>query len=262
MTDRAFFVENGYWVGPPVLDATQVAVVSKHFDAVVTGQYERGRAPRGVNQFGDAMVKVAWALWADAVIYQVVTDPVIAETAATLLGVPELYLWADSLYWKAPQAVGENAVVGWHQDKQYWATSSTDQMITACVALYDANETTGGMRFACGSHRWGLVGGTEALEGEANTGEHRRPPIPVGARWEEVCPTLMPGQVTYHHALTFHGSGTNRSPSPRRSITIHYVSGEGRLVNWEPTDDGFFSTIGLGNPFRGPLFPRLWPYVE
>src|SRR5437016_5632003 len=102
MTDRAFFVENGYWVGPPVLDATQVAAVSKHFDAVVTGQYETGRAPRGVNRFGDAMVKVAWALWADTVIQQVVTDPAIAGTAAALLGVSELYLWADSLYWKAP----------------------------------------------------------------------------------------------------------------------------------------------------------------
>jgi ectoine hydroxylase-related dioxygenase (phytanoyl-CoA dioxygenase family) len=255
---RQWFLEHGWWVGERLFDAVRVAEITRHFDDVVAGNYATGRAPLGISRFGSAMVKVSNAWWADPVIANVVRDPRIAYTACELLGVDEVYLWADSLYWKAPGA-GEQAVIGWHQDKQYWGTSSTDDMVTACVALYPASAETGGLRFASGSHRWGLVGGSEALEGGDNAGRHGRPPIPEGCSWREVCPQVPAGGVTYHHALTFHGSGPNRMRQPRRSITIHMVSGAGRLVNWEPVDDGYLSTVGLGNFFRGPRFPRLWP---
>lgn len=253
------FAEQGYYYTAPMFDETHLVRIRAHFDAVLAGEYDLGTTPHGVNRFGDAMVKVSNAWWADSVIREVVLSPRIARIAAQLLQVDELYLWADSLYWKAPESAGEQSQIGWHQDKQYWQTSSTDQMITACVALYPADELSGGMRFAEGSHKWGLVGGADALVGEANTGIHVTPSVPTGQKWEQVCPHLVPGQVTFHHALTFHASGPNLRQDPRRSITIHMVSGEGRLVNWEPTEDGHLSTVGLGNLFRGPLFPRLYP---
>jgi ectoine hydroxylase-related dioxygenase (phytanoyl-CoA dioxygenase family) len=252
------FAEDGYWVSPtPLFSPEQLDRIRDHFDAVINGDYVTGTSPHGVDRFGDSMVKVSNAWWADHIIRSVVLDPRISLIAADLLGVDELYLWADSLYWKTPHAVGEAAVIGWHQDKQYWKMSSTDDMITACVALYDANAETGGLRFVPGSHRWGLVGGSEALVGSDNAGVHGHPPAPLGQHWEEVCPVLVSGQVTFHHALTFHGSGPNRSAMPRRSITIHMVSGHGRLV--PPVNDNYFSTVGLGHLFRGPLFPRVWP---
>jgi len=208
-----------------------------------------------VNQFGGIMTKVSNAWWADALIRDVVCDHRIATVAAILLDVDELYLWADSLYWKAPLAAKEGAVVGWHQDKQYWGVSSTEKMITATINLYQADALSGGLRFAEGSHRWGLVGGSHALSGGDNTEPHLRPPVPAGEEWKEVCPLLVPGQVTFHHCLTFHGSGPNLSAEPRRSITIHMVAGDGRLA--QITADDYFAGVALGEPFRGPNFPRL-----
>lgn len=259
-----WFVEHGWAAADASLfDWRSVAGLQRirtAFDeVVVAGIYSTGRRPGGVNNFGNQLVKVSNAWWANDVIAEVVRDKSIAQLAAKLLGVDELYLWADSLYWKSPRNRGEQGQIGWHQDKQYWQTSSTERMITACIALYDASPSTGGMRFADGSHRWGLIGGSDALTSGDNAQAHPRPKPPRGARWSEVCPELPAGSVTFHHCLTLHGSGPNLAPSPRRSITIHMVAGDGRLVNWSPVADGHLETVGLGNLFRGPLFPRLYP---
>ena len=136
-----------------------------------------------------------------------VLDARIAEGAAQLLGIEELYLLGDSLYWKAPLRSTEQGVVSWHQDRQYWSFSSRNDMNTACICLYHADDRSGGLRFAVGSYRWGLVGGTDLLSGEDNTGHHGRPPIPAGAEWIEVCPKLEPGQVTFHPVSHFMARG-------------------------------------------------------
>ena len=230
-----------------------VSIMQHHFDEVMAGRYNTGMPPTGASNFGGQLVKVTNGWLANDVIRRAVMDAGIAKLAADMLGVGELYLWADSLYWKAPNAGGEQSQIGWHQDKQYWRSSSTDKMITACTALYQAGPRTGGMRFADGSHQWGLVGGSDALSSHENRGAHGIPPLPPGRSWVEVCPELVPGSVTFHHCLTFHSSGPNLSDRPRRSITIHMVAGEGVAV------DGNIDAIAKGFPFRGPLHPRLYP---
>ena len=55
------------------------------------------------------------------------------------------------------------ANVGWHQDYGYWKASSTTNMITAWVALQDTDLSNGGMRTIVGSHKWGLVEGSDTF---------------------------------------------------------------------------------------------------
>lgn len=44
-----------------------------------------------------------------------------------------------------------------------------------------------------------------------------------GSEWlDEPC-ILKAGQVSFHHALTFHGSGPNFSDAPRLSIVAHVM---------------------------------------
>jgi len=257
LSPRDIFVKTGFWFGTRMFAPEHLARIVEHFDAVIAGTYETGTAPHGVNRFGDAMVKVSNAWWADHVLRAVVMDHRIARIAAHLLDVDELYLWADSLYWKAPLKHSDQSVIGWHQDKQYWDISSTDRMITAIVNLYRADALSGGMQYGEGSHRWGLVGGSDALVGAENTGQHSELPIPTGEKCRVVIPQLSPGCVTFHHALTFHGSGPNLSEEPRRSITIHMVAGEGRLTR--PFGDPIYAPLTTGDLFRGPQFPRLFP---
>lgn len=229
--------------------------IRDHFDAVCAGSYDTGRPPHGVNAFGGQVVKVSNAWLADSVIRSVVFDRRLSGLVAQCLDSDEIYLWADSLYLKPPLAAGEQSIIGWHQDNEYWAASSTNRMATVCVALYDANSESGGLRFADKSHRWGLIHGSHAFTAGDNAHPHTKPTPPAGEQWVEVCPEVPAGGITIHHSLCFHGSGPNRMPTPRRSITIHMIVGEATVAGPLGPEYG----LKMGDPVRGPLFPRLFP---
>jgi ectoine hydroxylase-related dioxygenase (phytanoyl-CoA dioxygenase family) len=126
------------------------------------------------------------------------------------------------------------------------------------VAFDHVNEENGCMRFIPGSNRWGLVNEsnffTSDLEGQRN-----RMRLPEGEAWREVPVILEPGQASFHHCMTLHGSGPNRTERPRRSIAVHLMSGETRLVkgNKHANEEIFGGEDGA--LYRGPRFPRLWP---
>jgi len=51
----------------------------------------------------------------------------------------------------------------------------------------------------------------------------------------------------------------NRTPEPRRSIAVHMMSGETRLVKGNGHDNEKIFGGKDGELYRGPRFPRLWP---
>jgi hypothetical protein len=47
-------------------------------------------------------------------------------------------------------------------------------------------------------------------------------------------PMIIPkGHMSFHHCRTYHGSGTNRSPRPRRAISFHLQDGENAYRRFE-----------------------------
>jgi ectoine hydroxylase-related dioxygenase (phytanoyl-CoA dioxygenase family) len=87
------------------------------------------------------------------------------------------------------------------------------------------------MAFVRGSHRWGQ--GTESdFFGQDLEALRARIEASGDGRWEEAPAILPPGGVSFHHSLTYHGSGPNLSGSPRRSFAIHL-----RTENSRPRDD-------------------------
>src|SRR6266576_211022 len=77
---RELFEQQGYWIGPRMFSSDEVENISEHFDDVLVGDYETNDPPHGVNRFGDLMVKVSNAWWADDKIRDVVMDKRIACT--------------------------------------------------------------------------------------------------------------------------------------------------------------------------------------
>jgi ectoine hydroxylase-related dioxygenase (phytanoyl-CoA dioxygenase family) len=108
-------------------------------------------------------------------------------------------------------------------------------MLTAWVPFHDCTEVTGGVTFVRGSHRWAqrrlnfFDGDLAALERQFDSG---------GAPVEKVPPELRRGDVTFHHCGTIHGSGPNRSGSPRRSMAIHLQPGDNRFAVGAVDPDG------------------------
>jgi ectoine hydroxylase-related dioxygenase (phytanoyl-CoA dioxygenase family) len=115
--------------------------------------------------------------------------------------------------------------VGWHQDFGYWQCSNNMNMITVWIALQDTDLTNGGMMTILGSHKWGLIPDSNTFF-DQNLDILREKYTADGHEWiEEPC-ILKAGQASFHHALTFHGSGPNLTSSPRLSAVAHLMPGD------------------------------------
>ena len=155
-----------------------------------------------------------------------VRTPAIAAVAARLSGASEIRLWHDQLLYKPPGLDGATGNVGWHTDRQYWQSCTSEQMLTAWVPFHDCDESTGTITFVPGSHRWDLAGlnffdqDLVALE--------QRIVTPDGSAPVKVSPRIPRGAASFHHCRTVHGSGPNLSAQPRRSMAIHLQPGDNR----------------------------------
>jgi ectoine hydroxylase-related dioxygenase (phytanoyl-CoA dioxygenase family) len=259
--DIQFFKESGFWLAPKLFDDALLELAREHIEMLRRREYEKGEEPLSNYQpSGDAakgLVKIDNGWWADGVMERFATSKALGRIAAALLGVEDIYLWHDQVLYK-PGGSGKAGNVGWHQDKGYWASSNTLDMVTAWVAFDDVNEENGCMRFVPGSNHWGLMAGSNFFNSDLE-GQRESMRKPGGAEWREVPAILKAGEVSFHHCMTLHGSGPNFTERPRRSIAVHLMSGEARLVKGNKHDNEKVFGGEDGELYRGPHFPRLWP---
>lgn len=190
---------------------------------------------------------------------QVAFNPLLARMAAQLIGARQVRLLEDGAIYKEPAKGGE---LKWHQDYPYWPLATPNQ-VTAWIALDRVTDENGAMRFASGSH---LLG--ERLPAAFGTGvsylSDKRPPVvkPIGdpkdAGLEVSINELAAGEVSFHHPLTWHASGPNKTDRPRRGFVVRFV-GDGaiwlgsRRYEYNYTDDQV--GIAIGDPIGGRFFP-------
>ncbi|HVT76728.1 MAG TPA: phytanoyl-CoA dioxygenase family protein, partial [Acidimicrobiales bacterium] len=209
-----------------------------------------------------ALRKIDNAWWADPDLASLATDKRLGEIAAALLDTPTVRLWQDQLLDKPPTGV-DTGNIGWHQDWDSWkSVASRDDFVTAWVALDDVDEVNGAMQVIPGSHRWGH------LAGESNfLGTDVDAQLANLAREREASPvhlSMQAGQASFHHVLTFHGSGPNKSNRPRRSLAVHLVAGDVTAVDegegWRHYNLGLLQSRGgqLGDAYADD---GLWPVV-
>lgn len=239
--DVASYRANGYWISPVILPDALLDAAQRGMDRYYAGDYDAdppgvaGYRPTGglrKNDYASLRVDELAAL---------VSYPMIGATAAALAGATGIRLWHDQLLYKPADRPGVPANVGWHTDRQYWLTCSSEEMLTAWVGFHDVDENGGSVSFLPGSHRWEVTGmdffeqDLDALAARLDQQGHR-----IEAR-----PTRMRrGQVSFHHCRTVHGSGPNRGPDPRRSLAIHLQPDDNRWRR-HVTADG--TVAGHGN---------------
>ncbi|MCC6727709.1 MAG: phytanoyl-CoA dioxygenase family protein [Chthonomonadales bacterium] len=259
--DVRFFHQNGYWVAPSIFGADLVERAREHMEMLRRKEFEKGEEPLAHYQpSGDAalgLLKIDNGWWADRVIERIATSAALGQVASALLGAPKVRLWHDQVLLK-PGGGGAAGHVGWHQDRGYWASSSTADMLTAWVALDDVDESNGCMRVVPGSNHWGLVNESDFFNPDME-GQRERMRVPEGAEWGEVPLIMCAGQASFHHCMTLHGSGPNRTDRPRRSVAVHLMSGEARLVAGKGHANERVLGGRDGDPFAGPRFPLVWP---
>ncbi len=225
--DVRSYHERGFWLSPAILPADLLAAAVRGQDRFYAGDVDRpfpGRTRYDDWDWSpakgpDVLRKNDYASLQVDELAALVSFALIGRIAARLAGTASVRLWHDQLLFKPPGGSGTARNVGWHTDRQYWRTCSSADMLTAWVPLEGADERLGTITFLAGSHRWPdpsaalsfFDGDLDAQEaGLARFGELRR-----------VAAELEPGQVSFHHCRTVHGSGPNVGDRPRRSVAIH-----------------------------------------
>jgi ectoine hydroxylase-related dioxygenase (phytanoyl-CoA dioxygenase family) len=194
--------------------------------------------------------------------------PVIGAIAAVLSGSDEVRLWDDQLVWKEPSApTDEAAVVGWHTDRAYWRTCTSEQMLTAWIPLHDCPASMGPLCVVDGSHRWTF---TDEMRSFKKKDLHALDPSIDRDDFESRVRVveLSKGQVSFHNCRTVHGSGPNHGNTPRVALAVHLQDGANRWqehrndagTSWELVNDRLARKHIDGTPdYTDPaIFPVLW----
>lgn len=262
------FREDGYWISPVLFAEDRLVELRTAMERIYQHEYRRGRQPWGEYIPSDdplALRKTDNVWWADPVLAALATDPALGSIAARLLGAASIRLWQDQLLYKPGSgAPTPTANVGWHQDWYYWrGAADRPRLVTAWVAFDDVDVDNGAMQVIPGSHRWGLVDGSDFFGTDLDAqlrrlaGDRDVTPVPL---------RLRAGQVSFHDVLTLHGSGPNTSDRLRRSLAVHLMDGD---VRAPAEQDGVWAHYNLGllherggregDPYDGDLWPQVFP---
>ncbi len=253
----AQFKSNGFLLGGRVLSDEHVAELQEEMQRVIRdhGRADVPQPVQLVNLFGNA----------DAPIWQIVNifhasepfrrlmySPKVIEEIAQMTDANQLRIWHDQIQYK-PSGKGGHSQ--WHQDAPYWSTlTPNDVMVTAWIALDDVDESNGCMRMMPGTHKLG-----DQIEYLHKIKDFYNPPTEFDGRNFEVrlCP-VPKGHVHYHHSLTWHGSGENKSDRPRRAIALHYMTEKCRYAAAGHHPMKPYIHVADGEMLQGDAFPLVW----
>ena len=191
-------------------------------------------------------------LWEDCKEVRPLTfHPVIAETAARLLGVGAVRLWHDQALFK--EAGGRETDP--HQDQPYWPIVETDT-ITAWIPFDGSTLESGAMGYLPGSHRLGVREFVDIFSGHGDDPLARRELQGIAPVFVEV----TAGSIAFHHGLTFHLARPNLTGTVRRVHTAIYFAdgstrGEGRFPHPAVERAG----IAMGALIASAVTPIAWP---
>jgi ectoine hydroxylase-related dioxygenase (phytanoyl-CoA dioxygenase family) len=161
--------------------------------------------------------------------------PLLGAIAARLSGSATIRLWHDQMIYKPADQTGDKTGIGWHTDRAYWSTCSSDQMLTAWIPFHDCDESMGVLMVIDGSHQWSERSSLKEF--------HNTSPMDVNdefingdKRIIKVPMNLAMGQVSFHHCLIIHGSNSNLSQRPRLSLSVHMQDETNRYREWRDSD--------------------------
>jgi len=177
--------------------------------------------------------------------------PKISEAATMLIGVPRLRLWHDQALYKD----GGGRYTEPHQDQPYWPMDEIDTL-TAWIPFDGSTRENGCMGYVPGSHLVGVKKFINIFTADEKVKILEEPEIAAIA---PVYVEVPPGAVAFHHGLTVHLAGANKSPRTRRVHTmIYFRDGATRTKPYaHPSVDR--PGIKVGDAIDSDLTPIVWP---
>jgi ectoine hydroxylase-related dioxygenase (phytanoyl-CoA dioxygenase family) len=230
---------NGCLIGGQVISKGEVDELRAELDRVI----EKGKSkfapgepqPVSISNLSKDKDQPVWQIvniWeASPAFARLLYNAKIAKAISQLTGQPDIFVWHDQIQYKPARHGGVN---NWHQDAPYWPVLKPQTPVTAWVALDDVDESNGCMWMVPGSHKWGneikfleshSPDNFPQLKNDFSPPADSQVKVVKGIPWP-----VKNGHVSFHHSMTWHGSGKNASDRPRRAIALHFMTGDARFV--------------------------------
>jgi len=253
-----FFNENGFLSGIKLLDEKQIGIIRNELAQIADPKHEGHELfyEFHSNESTDPSTILFHALGEWRItegLHDVLWNPRFLVAASQLLGNVPVRFWHDQIFWKPPKKGG---VVAWHQDYSYWTRTKPVAHLTCWCGLDDSTKENGCLQYIGGSHRWGLLpktvlaGDIAGIKAYLNDEQKKQFEHPLYAE-------VKAGEAIFHHPLTLHGSGENKSDKPRRAFVINAFADGVISDSNEPMLEGV-PIVPKGEKMQGQFFPLLY----
>ena len=257
------FNQNGFLILDKFIDLQYLDKLRKRIEPLFRGEFETGIEPDEWNwKYGrdpdDVTRQICNAWKSDNLIKKIVCNSIIGECVSKLMGWKGARLLQDNVLWKPP--LGKSLL--FHQDAAYddWIVPQT--MVTCWMSLDDTSKDNGTLEFVTGSHKWDLCPPSGTFHAPDDYKKELKMYAKRNNKVLDIVEVKVPaGGVSFHHGLTWHGSGINHSLDDRRALVAHCVPHDAKF---HPTNCG-----GTGRIYRKykmnhtdelneSFFPILW----
>lgn len=264
----AQFHRDGFLILQNLIAETEAARIAARFEPLFRGEFETGLYPdewnwREGRDRPDLTRQICNGWKSDRVIAQTVLSATVGRLCAQLGGWPGARIAQDNVLWKPPGA----KPLGFHQDNSYIGWVDPPHYVTCWIALDQTTAQGGTLEYVPGSHLWGTFPPVRQFHAPDDYREELlAAAAQLGQTPEIVFVEVPPGGCALHHGNTWHGSDTNRTIHPRRSVIAHCVSSAARFhpakisyiynrykrVNDLRMDESFFPILWREDGYRTP----------
>src|SRR5580765_3866368 len=253
-----FFNTNGFLAGVKMLDEKQIERLRNELSGLIQADHPGHDLfyEFHSNESADPSTVLFHALGAWRItegFHDVLWNPRFLVAASQLLGNKPVRFWHDQLFSKPAKKGG---VVAWHQNYSYWTRTKPVAHLTCWCGLDDSTKENGCLQYIAGSQKWGLLpkpviaGELQGIKDFLNDEQKKQFENPQFAE-------VKAGEAIFHHSLTLHGSGENKSDKPRRAFVINVFADGVR----SDSDDELLAgvpPVPAGERMEGQFFPLLY----
>jgi ectoine hydroxylase-related dioxygenase (phytanoyl-CoA dioxygenase family) len=230
MTIASTYAADGYVVVPGVFDAARmdaaIADAREWAQAFLASLPEdkRGWYVDGGAAEANAIRKLDNPHHVRPLFRALAREPGLVALVEELAGGTGVSVYFSQIFFKPPRGGGPKPA---HQDNYYFGPTDHDGVVTAWIALEDADEANGCLRYGVGTHKGPILAHAappyrpfdlQLSEADLARLEMRPAPVPKGG-------------VAFHHGGTVHRSADNRSDRWRRACAFHYVRNDVTFAN-------------------------------
>ena len=256
-----FFNDNGFLTGIKMLDDWQIDRLRNELGELAEVNHPAHNLfyEFHSNESADPSTILFHALGAWRItpgFHDVLWNPRFVMAASQLLGDVPVRFWHDQLFYKPAKKGG---VVAWHQDYSYWTRTKPIAHLTCWCGLDDSTKENGCLQYIAGSHKWGLLpkpviaGELQGIKDFLNDEQKKQFENPQYAE-------VKAGEAIFHHPLTLHGSGENKSDKPRRAFVVNAFADGVVSDSDDPLLEGV-PPVKKGEKMEGQFFPLLYEPV-